>query len=453
MKYFVVGDVHGDLNQFIYPLIEFLKSPNDSKIIYLGDYFDRGDSDVYIYEIISFITRMKINNNIILLRGNHECNSLGTYDFLRCGTENKSKGVIVSFPAEHAINTLDLPLFYYEEEMNILFSHSPQSKTSIEDLFMIQEKSRGNTNLQTELTFTKDKPLDINNVKYYNMHGHDHKRSSNNDIKTFFSNDKHKDVTMISLDNDASYGFRVINNISKLCDTENNDEFVKPFTKLFYVTFDYNDRFENVNIVEKNLTIYSNEDLNSISFDELKNILIKYDDRFEKMTLNYLYEVFESKYKTIIMNISSNKKFNIVSLIHFLYNEAYKFNYERIYFHNIPYEYYVKLGYKGEYKPPWIFFWNIVKPVYKDKMKDVNILELLYSVSDDINVDEIVSDKIINNNGIFGGEVQESFLEEKINSNLLIMIIIILLFVSIVSVVIILVIQKTTSNKQNYIIS
>lgn len=449
MKYFVVGDVHGDLNQFIYPLIEFLKSPKNSKIIYLGDYFDRGDSDVYIYELILFITRMKNNNNIILLRGNHECNSLGTYDFLGHITDNKSKGVIVSFPVEHAINTLDLPLFHYEEEMNILFSHSPQSNTSIEDLFIIQEKSRGDMRLQTESTFTKDQPLDPNNVKYYNVHGHDHTRSSNDDIKTFFSNDKYKNVTMISLDNDASYGFRVINNISKLCHIgNNNDKFVKPFTKLFYVTFNYNDKFENINIVEKNIKLHSNEDLNSISFNELKNVLMKYDNIFEKMTLDSLYEVFESKYKTIMMNISPDKKLNIVSLIDFLYKKAYNFNYERIYFHNIPYEYYEKLGYKGEYKPPWVFFWNIVKPIYYDGIENINMLKLLYDISDNIDVNKIGSNKTDNNN-LSGGELQERFLDKKINSKLLI----ILLAVIIIVIVIVVIIQKILLNKANSIVT
>ena len=67
----VVGDIHGDLNQFIYPLLEFQRNRTKyKKLIYLGDYIDRGTSNVYIYELIKYFQNN--DKDIVFLRGNHE---------------------------------------------------------------------------------------------------------------------------------------------------------------------------------------------------------------------------------------------------------------------------------------------------------------------------------------------------------------------------------------------
>ena len=70
----IVGDVHGDLNQFIYPLIYFMNNfKYCRKIIYLGDYLDRGESNVYIYEILSkLISVNELKDKMLFLSGNHE---------------------------------------------------------------------------------------------------------------------------------------------------------------------------------------------------------------------------------------------------------------------------------------------------------------------------------------------------------------------------------------------
>ena len=71
---YIVPDVHGDLNVFLYPLITFLNdSSQDKYLIYLGDYIDRGEYDAYIYCIIKSIQKMEgLNERVIFLRGNHE---------------------------------------------------------------------------------------------------------------------------------------------------------------------------------------------------------------------------------------------------------------------------------------------------------------------------------------------------------------------------------------------
>lgn len=69
-KYIVVGDVHGDINQLIYPLKRFLsmKSNNEHcRLIYLGDYIDHGELNIPIFE---FFTILKDIDDVHCLLGN-----------------------------------------------------------------------------------------------------------------------------------------------------------------------------------------------------------------------------------------------------------------------------------------------------------------------------------------------------------------------------------------------
>ena len=64
------GDIHGDLNQLIYPLIYYINNRDEfEKLIYIGDYTSRGFNDIYIYEII---TKLMIHEDIFFLAGNHD---------------------------------------------------------------------------------------------------------------------------------------------------------------------------------------------------------------------------------------------------------------------------------------------------------------------------------------------------------------------------------------------
>lgn len=71
MKYFVFSDIHG-----YYSLLENelnkhgfdFNNPNHM-LISLGDNFDRGPESIKMYE---FLKKMKANNKIILVKGNHE---------------------------------------------------------------------------------------------------------------------------------------------------------------------------------------------------------------------------------------------------------------------------------------------------------------------------------------------------------------------------------------------
>jgi Icc-related predicted phosphoesterase len=64
----VVGDLHGDLESFEKILANRKKEENNY-IIFLGDYADRGEKGV---EIIEKLIELKNNENVVLLKGNHE---------------------------------------------------------------------------------------------------------------------------------------------------------------------------------------------------------------------------------------------------------------------------------------------------------------------------------------------------------------------------------------------
>lgn len=68
-KVVFVGDTHGDLNASQEILRRYLKGPY--RIVFLGDYVDRGDDSE---ENINYLLRMKLEHpeNIFLLAGNHE---------------------------------------------------------------------------------------------------------------------------------------------------------------------------------------------------------------------------------------------------------------------------------------------------------------------------------------------------------------------------------------------
>lgn len=72
MKKFVIGDVHGNYAELMDLLDKINPNLRQDKLIYLGDYIDRGPQS---YKVIRFLIDLQNKygkEHVVLLRGNHE---------------------------------------------------------------------------------------------------------------------------------------------------------------------------------------------------------------------------------------------------------------------------------------------------------------------------------------------------------------------------------------------
>jgi hypothetical protein len=74
-KLILVGDIHGDLQSLLWTLNEInferlLRNPHN-KLIFLGDYVDRGSNSIGVLYVVCFL-KQKFPDSVILMRGNHE---------------------------------------------------------------------------------------------------------------------------------------------------------------------------------------------------------------------------------------------------------------------------------------------------------------------------------------------------------------------------------------------
>ena len=78
----IVGDLHGNYEDLL-RIFQRKRFPPQEKYLFLGDYVDRGKKAVEIMFLL-FLLKIKFPNNIFLLRGNHESESVssayGFYD-------------------------------------------------------------------------------------------------------------------------------------------------------------------------------------------------------------------------------------------------------------------------------------------------------------------------------------------------------------------------------------
>jgi hypothetical protein len=74
-KLILVGDIHGDLQSLLWTLKEInfdrlLRNPHN-KLIFLGDYVDRGSNSIDVLYVVCFL-KQKFPDSVLLMRGNHE---------------------------------------------------------------------------------------------------------------------------------------------------------------------------------------------------------------------------------------------------------------------------------------------------------------------------------------------------------------------------------------------
>ena len=72
-KVVVVGDIHGQYHDLLTMLrkCKGRSASSDNKILFLGDYVDRGEYGVEV-AVYLFCLKLKYPHDIMLLRGNHE---------------------------------------------------------------------------------------------------------------------------------------------------------------------------------------------------------------------------------------------------------------------------------------------------------------------------------------------------------------------------------------------
>lgn len=347
----IVGDVHGDLNQFIYPLLYFIKNYDKcEKIIYLGDYIDRGESNVYIYEILKKLVDLK-NTKFEFLRGNHESYDCGVYDYMNVDVEGamNSKMFIKTFLFDKFHN-LDLDLIYYDRRRNLLFSHSPMSRGLDEALKLNDNKT--DFKVMADNTYTDER--ECKGMEYRNIHGHIHKLSPEEDIKKFVNGEK----KMISIDGDASYGIRLVMNSYKK--TRRWTEDIE--TNINYLILNGDGENMKYKLIRKKVGYGSEEDFNTKPFEWIKNKLIeevkgkvgndlKDDDlvrlktMFEKLSLKESIDEFKKEYLKLFSEDGKMK--NVVENLKKLYSDNLKRKggVVNVYFHDVPIEIYQKFGY------------------------------------------------------------------------------------------------------------
>lgn len=332
-KVIVVGDIHGDLNQLMYPLIRFLKNTNKyRKLVFLGDYIDRGESNLYIYAIIEFMRSLpKFKNQIIFLRGNHECYPTAIRDYYNDNwkTSNWDKRFIQTFvyPSIHNVN---FDIVNYDSELNVVFSHSPLSRPLAEVLHMNETKLDEDANVSN--TFTDDS--ESSKMEYKNIHGHIHRMSSDGVVDKF-ANDERK---MLSVDGDASYGIVLVQNFMSTAR--------KSLTShvQYLVIHDKN----TYDVVNEDIDFFDyNRNFNTFKFDQLKRSLSSANsyvaNQIDKLkfasVMNIFVNAFDDCFKT------KPKTENVVALIRRGYEQNIRLRSGScVYFHDVPVDVYNALG-------------------------------------------------------------------------------------------------------------
>lgn len=381
----IVGDVHGDLNVLIEPFKKFLYLKNNGLnpyLIYLGDYIDRGDNNGYISYLITILHK-KFPNNIFFIIGNHDDayyritgDHEGFYDvnidWRRFKIPESKQRTMHSF----------FQSYIYE-----LITKIGHYQILINDRYIL-------SHLPVETYYDK---IDINARKYINIHGHDHKGNSFEDIKRL-----KKDI---SLDFDMSYGFKLFQNCV--------DNKTILTSDVIYVILQ-----EDTVEIEQNIIKFT-DFKNNYNMKSLKNICTELDilEYFDIQEFkNIIENCFKNEFKD--KNIKEYRK-NIKLFKEELYKNKVIFTYNNFDFtdncavYDIPSEFYT-----DNFIPVHVNFW-------KNIIGDESIIDELYNVQ---------NGKI--NDTLNGGHFKNN------HYNTIIITILTILLVFIILIVIIIIIQK-----------
>ena len=354
----VVGDIHGDLNQLLYPLFYFCEHKDTCrKLIYLGDYIDRGESNCYIYEIVRFMMKNINNKDIIFLRGNHESYKTAVRDYI-----NSSRDIrcVTTFVFD-GFKTLSMDIVHYDKPLGILFSHSPISISLDEALKYNDTKDDMNANAINTYTNQQEHP----DMEYRNIHGHIHVRSGVEKIQEFVFGKR----KMISIDCDASYGVRLVERYSNLNNTNIKRTVLN--SKVCFLIIGSN----NFTLQEHTIQYNTSEDLNTKPFEELRNMFMDKcsclceRSKVDKLNLNSSKSLLKSAFDNKPMTVDTVK--NMYELKYVKTIDGAK---TVVYLHDVPLELWQSIGLLSQYKyePTGWIYW---KYIIQDEKKAIKLYD------------------------------------------------------------------------------
>jgi serine/threonine protein phosphatase 1 len=150
-KIFAIGDIHGCLSYLEDLVAKITVDPDEDRIVFIGDYVDRGPD---AKGVVEFILELKRKYKIICLVGNHERLMMDYYDygfnkaiwFANGGTSTVASYGIIATPEGKKIN-------FPETHLRFFRSLLPYYET--EDYFFVH------AGLKPDVPLTQQDPIDL----------------------------------------------------------------------------------------------------------------------------------------------------------------------------------------------------------------------------------------------------------------------------------------------------
>jgi len=150
MKKYVIGDIHGSYLELERLMTIINPDLHSEKIIFLGDYIDRGDDSYSVLQFLISLQKKYGNDHVVLLRGNHEQMAISNINKGYKGSFNGYDTTLRDFlknndEIENYLSFFNsLPL--YDEDENFIYVHGgikpgiSMKNQSSEDLLWIRDE-------------------------------------------------------------------------------------------------------------------------------------------------------------------------------------------------------------------------------------------------------------------------------------------------------------------------